>query len=144
MVRLALIVAFLFFNNAATSQLFWMTEAELRDRFAAAKISGEYVDGRTFSERYGKDNRLTYRESTQKMMWSGSWSIVNGRFCTIYDNFGTGGCFRVRQVSLNCFEFYFDTRTEEEARASTLTKPSWTARAWRTDQLSTCQDRPMV
>lgn len=123
---------------------FWMTEAELRASFAAAEISGTYVDGRTFSEQYKKDGTLSYDEPSRKVNWSGHWSVVRGRFCTIYKQVGTGGCFRVRKVSYNCFEFYFDTRTEEEARQSTESNPRWTARAWRTDRVSTCQERPMV
>jgi len=130
--------------GGALGQSFWMTEVKLRSSFAESTINGEYVDGRTFSERYNKDGSLAYTETARAAKWSGRWSIVRDRFCTIYDNFGTGGCFRVRQVSLNCFEFFFDSRTEEEARSSTPRQPSWTARAWRVDRSSTCQDRPMV
>ncbi|MBU2532598.1 MAG: hypothetical protein KKB37_07650 [Alphaproteobacteria bacterium] len=140
-VILATVCAFL---GAAAAQSFWMTDAALRASFAGHAISGEYVDGRTFTERYEDSGALVYRESTSTVPWTGHWSVVRGRFCTIYDTFGTGGCFRVHQVSDNCFEFYFETRTEEEARRSTPRTPSWTARAWRTDHVPTCKERPMV
>lgn len=123
---------------------FWMTGAQLKGTFAGAAIAGEYVDGRTFNETYDTSGSLSYVEPTNSRDWSGSWSITNGRFCTIYDVSGTGGCFRVRRTSFNCFEFYFDTRTEAEARRSTLRTPTWTARARRTDTPSTCNERPMV
>jgi hypothetical protein len=131
-------------RHAAAAETFWMQDAELRRTFSASVIEGQYVDGRTFREQYSADNTLDYKESTQARNWTGRWSIVQDRFCTIYDNFGTGGCFRVRRASLNCFEFYFDTRTEEEARQSTLRRPTWTARAWRVDQPATCEERPLV
>ena len=44
----------------------------------------------------------------------------------------------------NCFEFYFETRTEEEARRSTPRNPTWTARAWRVDAVPTCDGKPTV
>ena len=123
---------------------FWMKDAELRTSFAGATIDGQYADRRTFRESYSAAGSLEYREQPTNKHWTGHWSVVRDRFCTIYDNFGTGGCFRVRRVSLNCFEFYFDTRTEEEARRSTLRNPAWTARAWLIDHASTCEERPMV
>ena len=141
---LAAVVACLAGGSVVHGSAFWMVESELRTVFVGATIEGQYVDGRTFTESYHASGSLIYREAVRQVDWSGRWSVVEGRFCTIYDKFGTGGCFRVRQTSANCFEFYFDTRTEAEARRSTLRRPTWTARAWRTDQLSTCTDRPMV
>jgi hypothetical protein len=128
----------------ASADIFWMTEPDLRASFSGATINGEYTDGRSFEERYQTTGELAYTEIARKRHMTGRWSIVRNRFCTIYDNSGTGGCFRVHKTSFNCFEFYFDTRTEEEARKSTLRHPTWTARAWRTDLPTTCQDRPTV
>lgn len=122
----------------------WMTDAELSASFAGTTIDGQYVDGRSFRERYETNGALDYAETAAKRRMTGYWSIVRGRFCTIYDGVASGGCFRVRQVSGNCFEFFFETRTEEEARQSTLRKPTWTARAWRIDYASTCEERPLV
>lgn len=121
-----------------------MTAAELRKSLGDATISGQYVDARSFSEHYKSDGSLRYREFEGKAKYTGRWSIVRDRFCTIYDQTDTGGCFRVRRVSDNCFEFFFDSRTEAEARSSTLRNPTWTARAWRTDRVSTCEERPLV
>jgi hypothetical protein len=128
----------------ASAKIFWMTEPDLRASFSGASIKGEYTNDRSFAERYQATGELAYTEIARKRHMIGRWSIVRNRFCTIYDSSGTGGCFRVHQISINCFEFYFDTRTEEEARKSTLRNPTWTARAWRPDRPTTCQDRPMV
>ncbi len=123
---------------------FWMSESALMKAFSGAEITGTYSDGRTFNEKYDLTGALVYTEHEPSRHLTGSWSIVRGLFCTIYDNSGTGGCFRVHQASANCFEFYFETRTEAEARQSTPRNPSWTARAWRIDQVATCEGDPSV
>lgn len=136
--------AIMLLASSAWAEQVWMTDAELRASFAGTTIDGQYVDGRSFRERYETGGALVYDEQAGKRRMTGYWNIVSGRFCTIYDGVASGGCFRVRQVSGNCFEFFFETRTEEEARRSTLRKPTWTARAWRIDLVSTCEERPMV
>ncbi|MFT5508833.1 MAG: hypothetical protein ACI89J_001910 [Hyphomicrobiaceae bacterium] len=122
----------------------WLKENELRSGLGGATIDGQYVDARGFREHYNADGSLNYEEPVGNAKLGGRWSIVRDRFCTIYDQSETGGCYRVRQVSDNCFEFFFDTRTVAEAQSSTLRNPTWTARAWRTDRVSTCEERPMV
>ncbi len=129
--------------NAEGNDL-WMTNARLQAMFAGKTIVGQYVDGREFREQYAADGSLEYVDPAKARQLSGHWSIIKHRFCTIYDGNSTGGCFRVRQVSDNCFEFYFEARTEEEVRGSSLRHPTWTARAWRTESVSTCQERPLV
>ncbi len=130
--------------ESGTATDLWMSDQALRAAFAGRTIAGRYVDGRTFRESYARDGGLTYSEPRLFQSWRGRWSIIRGRFCTIYDNSGTGGCYRVRRVSRNCFEFFFETRTEEEARRSTLRRPTWTARAWRAEMIATCRERPLV
>lgn len=141
---LPLVIVCASLGGGARALDFWMTAAELRQSLADTTISGQYVDARSFSEVYKSDGSLRYREFESKTKYTGRWSIVRDRFCTIYDQTQTGGCFRVRRISDNCFEFFFDSRTEAEARSSTLRNPTWTARAWRTDRISTCEERPLV
>jgi hypothetical protein len=123
---------------------FWMSADQLARAFTGAEITGTYADGRTFDERYDADGSLVYLEHEPRRELTGHWSIVSGRFCTIYATSGTGGCFRVRQNGRNCFEFYFETRTEAEMRGAKPGTPSWTARAWRTDASATCNGEPSV
>ncbi len=122
----------------------WMTGEHLRAAFAGQSIVGQYVDGRTFRETYAADGSLDYVDQARSRRMTGHWSIIKHRFCTIYRSDTSGGCFRVHRASANCFEFYFETRTEAEVRSSTLRDPTWTARAWREDSLSTCEERPLV
>lgn len=120
----------------------WMVAREISAAFAGRTIAGYYVDGDTFTEIYGSDGRIDYRETARHL--TGKWSVVANTFCTIYDTSPTGGCFRVHQASANCFEFYFIARDEREAAAPDPKRPSWTARGWRKDLPSTCVQAPSV
>jgi hypothetical protein len=122
----------------------WMAAADLKATFAGTTITGHYADGRPFKESYAKNGRLKYVEKLNHRTQVGHWSVIAGSFCTIYDLNPTGGCFRVRRHSANCFEFYFLTRTETQARRPEPGRPSWTARAWRVDRPSTCNEKPIV
>lgn len=121
---------------------FWMEGEELKETFSGVTIDGHYSDGRYFTERYGRDMALQYSEGPREV--SGHWSVISGAFCTIYENDPAGGCFRVVRVGANCFEFYFVTRSEEEAEAGEFGKPGWTARGWVKGRRSTCQEEPIV
>jgi len=130
------------FFSAAAAQEFWMENDELTATVAGVTINGEYADGRYFTERYDSDMALEYSEGPREV--SGHWSVVSGRFCTIYSNDPTGGCFRVARIGLNCFEFYFVARTEDQVRRREDGKPGWTARGWVKGRKATCQDEPIV
>jgi hypothetical protein len=120
----------------------WMSGRDLAEAFAGQTIDGYYVDGTKFSESYGHDGAIDYREPNRRMI--GTWSVVADTFCTIYSTMPTGGCFRVTRTSVNCYEFYFQARTEAEAAAPDRGRPSWTARAWRKDRPSSCAEAPTV
>jgi hypothetical protein len=115
----------------------WLGDAELRATFGGVALDGHYASGRTFSERYGSDGRLEYRE--QQRLTRGRWSVEAGTFCTIYDQDPTGGCFRVKKVGANCYEFYFVARSEEQARRDP-NAPAWTARAWDAAKPASCAE----
>jgi hypothetical protein len=115
----------------------WMGDADIRRAFAGQTIDGHYANGQTFTESYLAGGRIDYREQARTL--TGRWSVEAGTFCTIYDTSPTGGCFRVRQLSANCYEFYFVARDESEAVARPG-KPSWTARGWHNDKRSTCEE----
>ncbi len=119
----------------------WLDGEEITAHFKGTEIDGHYASGRTFSERYGRDGRLEYRERDRHTR--GRWSVEAGAFCTIYDQDPTGGCYRVRRVGGNCFEFYFVARTEEQARRDP-NAPSWTARGWINTLPATCADGASV
>lgn len=122
----------------------WMKPDALKSAFSGVTIEGVYADGRPFEESYFASGRLKYIEDARNLIQRGRWSIVSGTFCTLYDIRPTGGCFRVRRHSDNCFEFYFQSRNEAMARSPRPGRPSWTARAWRKGETSTCHEKPIV
>jgi hypothetical protein len=127
---------------AAQTSAAWMGDEQIKGAFAGVTISGIYGDGMTFTESYGGDGRIAYTDPKKSM--TGRWSVVNQSFCTLYDKFVTGGCFRVAQPSSNCFEFYFLTSSEAEAAQPRTGRPSWTARGWDKSKPSTCDEKPAV
>ena len=120
----------------------WMTEAQMRAAFADKTIQGNYASGRAFTEIYRADGSIEYRE--HEVEYRGHWSLQAGSFCTIYHSDPTGGCYQVHQVSGNCYEFYYVTRTEEQAAQGDKGRPAWTARAAVSDRDATCLDKPSV
>jgi hypothetical protein len=120
----------------------WMDDTALRAAFSGKTIQGNYASGKPFTETYKADGSIDYSE--QSVAYHGHWSLQAGAFCTIYHSDPTGGCFQVRQVSTNCYEFYFVTRTEAEAAGRELSRPAWTARAAVSDRDETCSDKPSI
>ncbi len=119
----------------------WMSDAEMTATFGGRSIAGEYENGDTFHETYAEDGSVSYRDALRTS--DGQWSVRAGTFCTIYDGDPSGGCYRVRQASENCFEFHFVARTAAEAEKDPRT-PDWTARGWIPDRPRTCIDGESV
>lgn len=119
----------------------WMDEAEIRAAFAGQTIDGHYSNGDAFTESYLANGRIDYREKVRKL--TGRWSVEAGTFCTIYDASPTGGCYRVRRMSGNCFEFYYVGRDESEVLVRPG-RPAWTARGWHKNKNSTCEEAANV
>lgn len=129
------------FAGSATADDQWMSEDAMRQTFAGVTLDGKYGSGRPFTETYDKDGRLEYRGV--EAVIGGRWSVKAGTFCTIYDNDSTGGCFRVKQVAGNCYEFYFVARTEAQAQAEPGS-PAWTARGHVVGKPGTCAEQHNV
>lgn len=119
----------------------WLLEAELREAFTGVTLDGKYGSGKPFTESYGRDGRIEYRE--RGTIIAGKWSILSGSLCTIYDTDPTGGCYRVKKVGSNCYEFYFVARTEQQARTE-QGRPAWTARGSVQGRDGTCAEQHSV
>lgn len=120
----------------------WLSDDQIRSAFRGQTIDGVYADRRTFVERYAEDGGLDYIEPYRRNV--GRWSVKGSAFCTLYDRDPTGGCYRVRRLSANCFAFYFVSRSEEQAVKDPLEIPAWTARGWVRGKASTCEDAATV
>jgi hypothetical protein len=128
----------------------WMDEMQLQAAFSGKTVRGYYVDGRGFSESYKADGAIEYQEYGKNGLSShGYWSLRSGSFCTFYALPElNGGCFRVRQTSQNCYDFYYVARSEVGAEWLGQVKPDGAqpnkivpnliARAAATDRETTC------
>jgi hypothetical protein len=106
-------------------------------------LVGHYADGTPVKESYAVGGAIPdYWDKYQTS--SGKWSVVNNLLCTFYDNTAmSGGCFRVEQVSANCFDYYVLAGSEAEALAPGE-KPRYTARAHIDGLPDTCPDELSV
>jgi hypothetical protein len=106
-------------------------------------LQGVYSDGTPVSESYAIGGKIPdYADPLRKV--TGTWSIVNNTLCTFYDdNQMSGGCFRVEQVSANCFDYYVVAGSETEALGPN-DKPRYTARAHVLGLPDTCPDELSV
>lgn len=115
----------------------WMSAADIQKALAGKTLEGRYASGRPFVESYKADGRVEYLESGRKI--GGHWSVTAGALCTIYDSDPTGGCFKVSRTGANCFEFYFVTRTEEQAVDAGEISPHWTAEGAIAGEATACK-----
>ncbi len=129
-------------SEGARQEEGWLGDEAIEKAFSGKSIAGHYGDGRTFAETYEAGGRVDYSESGRGA--GGTWSVIAGALCTIYDNDPTGGCYRVRQTGSNCFEFYFIARSTNDAAAGRSGNPAWTARGWLQSAPSTCKDDALV
>ncbi len=120
--------------SSGSSASLWMNEADLETTFNGKTIAGLYPSGRAFVETFRRGGRVHYRDDLRRV--SGQWTISSGNFCTFYEGDNTGGCYSVRRMGENCFEFYFISRSEGTRRRPE--EPTWTAQAWLSDSPSTC------
>ena len=102
--------------------------------FEGHSVHGAYVEGLPFRETYQLGGAIEYWEPGVNT--SGQWSVVNGLFCTFYEALN-GGCFQVKRLSQNCFDYF--TATTEIPNSTTLREePVFTARGALSHMPSTC------
>jgi hypothetical protein len=91
-------------------------------------LEGVYSDGTPVRESYAVGGLIPdYYDPIRQV--TGKWSVVNNTLCTFYDDEAmSGGCFRVEQVSVNCFDYFVVATSETEALGPGQ-QPRYTARA---------------
>jgi hypothetical protein len=125
----------------------WMTEEAMRAAFIGKTLDGRYGNGLTWRETYFAGGRLEYRESERQA--TGQWHFRGHVFCTFYDPSASalnGGCWTAVKTSANCYEFYLAGLTPEPPfeDATRGMAERWNARGWRTEEPSTCGEKPSV
>jgi hypothetical protein len=110
--------------------------------FDGKGVTGVYADGTPVRETYKVGGGIDYWDSYRAT--TGTWSVVNNQLCTFYnDTEMSGGCFRVEQVSPNCFD-YFAVATSTTEALTPSEVPRYTARASIDGIPETCPDELSV
>ncbi len=110
--------------------------------FEGKSVSGVYADGTPVKESYKLGGGIDYWDSHRTT--TGTWSVVNNLLCTFYDDGEmSGGCFRVEQLSANCFDYLALASSPTEALTPSDT-PRYTARASIDGIPETCPDELAV
>ena len=81
-----------------------------------------------------------YREGDKH--WRGEWWVTDREFCFAYPPPGLGGCFRVTQVSANCYELYDFSSDAAKAEEPPNIADLWNGRMWLSTKPTTCEERP--
>jgi hypothetical protein len=112
--------------------------AALISLFEGRGVTGVYADGTAVKETYRQGGSIDYWDEFRTA--KGTWSVVNNLLCTFYDDIEmSGGCFRVEQLSANCFDYMALASSPGEALAP-MDKPRYTARAHVDGLPDTCPD----
>jgi hypothetical protein len=110
--------------------------------FEGKALKGVYADGTPVQETYLVGGKIDYWDAMR--VSTGNWSVVNNLLCTFYDSAEmSGACFRVEQVSANCFDYLALANSETEALAPSGA-PRYTARASIVGIPATCPDELSV
>jgi hypothetical protein len=126
-----------------------MSEEAMRAAFIGKTLDGHYGNGVTWTEVYLANGRLDYREGNRQAV--GEWHFSGHVFCTFYDPPLlrpplSGGCWTAIKASANCYEFYLAGLTPDPPFEDGTPGMAgrWTARAWRQEEPSTCNEKPSV
>ena len=121
----------------------------MREAFIGRTLDGHYGNGVAWTEAYGADGRLDYREASRAA--TGRWYFRGHVFCTFYEPTAgqpglNGGCWTTVKVSANCYEFYLAGLNREPPFEDGTDGMAlrWNARAWRQGEPSTCSEKPSV
>jgi hypothetical protein len=104
--------------------------------FQGQTLQGTYSDGTPLRETYKQDGATDYWDIYRSE--TGNWSVINNLFCTFYETGEmNGACFRVEQISNNCYDFFAAANSTEEALRPDG-KVNYTARASVQNKPDTC------
>ncbi len=141
-VAMLLVATAVTLGNSAYAQLAKgpLGAAQIRQSMFGFAMTGEYSNGKSWAERFNRDGSTSYVEDGIAI--PGKMTLKSNLLCFDYGETSgfAGGCFEVWKRSANCFDFYSEN-VDGGTIASLDEKrfgQGWTARAWYTDQPSTC------
>ena len=114
-----------------------MTASQIRAEMFGQMFTGEYKSGARWAERFNPNMTSIYVEDGKPIHGHMQFEGFTLCFEYPYRSDLQGGCFEVWKRSDNCFDFYGtqDIASLDQRRWGR----GWTARAWISDQPSTCK-----
>jgi hypothetical protein len=119
----------------------WMSEAEIRNALIGHVNKGVYRGGERWTDAYAADGSITYHDA--RNAWTGQWSFHGNAFCTLYNDDVDGGCYLVRQLSANCFDFVTVPMDWNGPGLPPGASSAWLARGGRSEEPTTCEETPV-
>jgi hypothetical protein len=116
----------------------WMSEAEIRRELTGHAMKGYYPKGERWVDDYAADGSIAYHD--EHVAWTGQWSFHGNVFCTFYNGETDGGCYMMRQLSKNCFEYVIVPTDWRGPGLAPKSSPAWFARGWRSEEPTTCEE----
>ncbi len=144
MTRLPLLVVLLVLTlgcgGAAQAAEVWMNEADIRRELTGHAIKGYYRGGERWVDDYATGGAIAYHD--EHNAWTGKWSFQGNVFCTFYKGDLIGGCYMLRQLSGNCFDYVIVPNDWRGPGLATGSTAGWFAKGWRGEDPSTCEAPP--
>lgn len=116
-----------------------LSGGEIAQYLFGRTVTGEYDSGKAWAERFNRDGTSEYSEDG--ILRRGRMTLRGNRLCFEYGQIDglVGGCFEVWKRGQNCFDFY---GVGDGTLSATLNQKrfgeAWSARAWYSDEPSTC------
>lgn len=120
----------------------WLSAEAARAELIGSTMKGYYRDGERWVDAYAKDGTIAYSDA--RVAWTGEWLFQGNVFCTFYNDRADGGCYLMRQLSRNCFEYVIVPNDWQGPGLPEVAAADWFARGWRDEDASTCEEPPTV
>lgn len=127
--------------DQSTSKPKYLTEPEVREAFVGRPVAGVYPTAQNWRELMKADGSTDYAE--QRGSFVGRWWFsAKGELCFEYTAEGGGGCFYYVKLSANCFEHFFEANKGERGVLGLPRGLLSNGKMWRSDEPSTCEEKP--
>ncbi|KAB2848497.1 MAG: DUF995 domain-containing protein [Hyphomicrobiaceae bacterium] len=128
--------------DQSTQKTKYLTEQEVRQAFVGRPVAGVYPTAQNWRELMSADSSTHYVE--ERGTFTGRWWFsAKGELCFQYTAEAGGGCFYYVRLSPNCFEHFYEANRGERGVLGLQRGLLSNGKMWRTDEPSTCEERPI-
>jgi hypothetical protein len=114
----------------------WLSRAEVRSKIIGHAMNGYYRNAEAWVDDYSANGEVKYEGDNNT--WTGKWTFQGDVLCTFYNDGADGGCFLMRQVSSNCYEYVIVPNDYAGSSLPPDASDDWFARGWQSENTATC------